>query len=135
MSSLQSESKYNLSLLLSYYLDKTFSEMFLHIGFEVFWADNRADTERIIMEKEPDLAIEWRHGEDDFPIRDLLRKHRRRTPVFLAMNWGSPLPDDPEEIGCTGYIDVPFKMMELMDLFYKALPERKRHLLKIGASC
>src|SRR5665811_188471 len=71
-----------------------------------------------------------RHGEDDFPIRDLLRKHRRQTPVFLALNWGGPLPDDPEEIGCTGYIDCPFKMMELMDLFYKALPERKRALMK-----
>jgi len=129
MSSQQPVSKDNLSLLLPYYLDKTFSEIFREIGFEVFWADNRADTEKVIIENEPDLAIEWRYGDDDFPIRDLLRKYRRRTPIFLALNWGGPLPD-PGEIGCTGYIDVPFKMMELMDLFYKALPERKRSLVK-----
>ncbi len=84
------------------------------------------------MENEPDLAIEWRHGDHDFPIRDLLRKHGRRTPIILALNWGGPLPDDPTKIGCAGYLDVPCKLREALSLFYKVLPaSKKRGLMKI----
>lgn len=118
-----------ISLLLPYRLEHIFSDLFRDLGFEVFWADNREETEKIIMENEPDLAIEWRYGDDDFPIRDLLRKHGRQTSVILALNWGGPLPDDPREIGCVGYANVPFKIEELTGLFYKVLPDRKKHIL------
>jgi len=106
-----------ISLLLPYYLDPTFGEIFQDFGFKVFWADNRADTEKIILENEPDLAIEWRYGDDDFPIRDLLRKHGRRTPVILALNRGCPLPDDPRAIGCVGYWKLS-DLRGLICLFY-----------------
>ena len=41
MSSQESSDKDSLSLLLPYYLDKTFSELYRKIGFEVLWADNK----------------------------------------------------------------------------------------------
>jgi len=122
--------KDSISLLLPYYLIYHFAELFRILGFEVFWANNPEDTEKIIIEKEPDLAIEWQHGDDDFPIRDLLRKHGRRTPVILALNWRrDSLPDDPKEVGCAGYLDVPFRCREVMGMFYKVLPASKKHSL------
>lgn len=122
--------KDSISLLLPYYLIYHFAELFRIFGFQVFWADNREDTEKIIMEKEPDLAIEWRPGDDDFPIRDLLRKHGRRTPVILALNWHrDSLPDDPKEVGCAAYIDIPFRCQQVMSLFHKVLPVSKKHSL------
>lgn len=120
----------SLSLLLPYYLHDGFAVIFRDIGFEVFWAGNREDTEKIIMENEPDLAIEWQHGPDDFPIRDLLRRYGRWTPVILALNWNGSLPDDTKEIGCVGCVNVPWNLRELMDLFYKALPDRKKRVLR-----
>lgn len=122
-----------ISLLLPYYLDDVFAGIFREVGFEVFWADNQEDTEKIIKDNEPDLAIEWRHGDEDFPIRDLLRKHGRQTSVILALNWlRDPPPDDPAEIGFVGYLDVHFPLRELLSLCYKVLPASKRHgLLKM----
>jgi hypothetical protein len=118
----------SISLLLPYYLDEIFVELFQDDGFEVLWGGNREQTEKIIMENMPDLAIEWRHGDDDFPIRDLLRKHGRQTPVILALNWGGPLPDDPREIDCAGYWKMS-DLRQLMSLFYDVLPQEKRHIL------
>ncbi|MEE8300717.1 MAG: hypothetical protein V3R28_05395 [Desulfatiglandales bacterium] len=124
----------SISLLLPYYLDDAFAGIFRQVGFEVFWADNREDIEKIIKANEPDLAIEWRNGDDDFPIRDLLRKHRRRTSVILALNWlRDPPPDDPTEIGFVGYLDAHFPFRELISLCYKVLPASKRHgLMKMS---
>jgi len=122
--------KDSISLLLPYYIDYVFAELFRDVGFEVLWSDNREDTEKIVKDNEPDLAIEWQHGNDDFPIRDLLRKHGRQAPVILAINWNrDPLPDDSTEIGCVGYLDVPFQLRKLMSLCYKVLPASKKHKL------
>jgi hypothetical protein len=46
-----------LSLLLSYYLDPIFSDVFGDIGFEVLWAGNRHGTEKIIMQRDHERAI------------------------------------------------------------------------------
>ena len=73
-----------ISLLLPYYLDDVFAGIFREVGFEVFWADNQEDTENIIRDNEPDLAIEWRHGDGDFPgprIRDLGRQAGVPGPI------------------------------------------------------
>ena len=121
--------KDKISLLLPYYLDHNFSDLFQDYGFRVFWASKREDAEKIVAENEPDIAIEWQYGPNDYPIRDMLRKYGRRTPVILALNWNNLLPhDDPREIGYAGYCDVPFNLDELMSLFYKVLPDRKKLL-------
>ena len=38
-----------MSLLLPYYIDRIFVELFRDVGFEVLWADNREETEKITM--------------------------------------------------------------------------------------
>ena len=125
--------KGSISLLLPYYLGDLFREIFKEAyGFEVFWERNSEDTEQLIIEHEPDLAIEWQWGPNDFPKRDLLRKDRRKTPVFLARNWGDPLalPDDPNDIDCAGYLPVPFNLKEITGQFCRVLPDRKKSLFK-----
>ena len=123
------DSPNSISLLLPYYWGVEMTSIYRQLGFRVFWADHSPEiTEIVIKDIEPDLAIEWQHGPNDFPIRGLLRKHGRRTPVILALNWGGPLPDDPREIGCAGYWK-PSDLRELMGLFYDALPQEKKHIL------
>jgi len=120
-----------ISLLLPYYLDEIFVDIYQDVGFEVLWADNREETEKIIMENEPDLAMEWQRGPYDFPIRDLLTKYGRRTPVILLLNWNGSLPEgveDVKEVGCAGYAN-PFKMDEIIGQFLNVLPQEKRHIL------
>jgi hypothetical protein len=128
MSSQESSDKNSLSLLLPYYLDKTFSELYRKIGFEVLWANNRADTERIIMENTPDLALEWQRERFDFPIRDLLRKYEKSTPVILLLNWNGSLPNDTKGIGYAGCAN-PSNLPEILEQLHKALPDEKKALL------
>lgn len=118
-----------ISLLLPYYLDETFSEAFQDLGLRVLGGHSRETTKRVVMENEPDVAIEWQHGRNDFPIRDLLREYRRKTPVVLSLNWNGSLPDNFEELGYMGYVNVPFKTSELLRFFYRVLPDRKRSIL------
>ena len=123
----------SITLLLPYYSGDMFRDIFQAMyGFEILWTDNPVDTEQLIIKHEPDLAIEWQHGPDDFPIRDFLRKHGRRTPVFLSRNWGDPLalPDDPKDIDCAGYLSVPFTVEETAGQFYRILPDSKKSRLK-----
>ena len=128
MSSQESSDKNSLFLLLPYYLDKTFSDLYRKIGFEVLWADNRIDTERIIMENTPDLALEWQHERFDFPIRDLLKKYERPTPVILLLNWNGSLPNDTKCRGYAGYAN-PSNLPQILEQLYKALPDGKKPLL------
>jgi hypothetical protein len=107
-----------ITLLLPYYFDAGMTSVFEGIGFRVLWSDcNPQKTEELIMDTEPDLAIEWQWREDDFPIRDLLRKHRRKTPIVLSLNWNNTLPDNFNELGYAAYIQVPMKMGHIMDIF------------------
>lgn len=120
-----------ISLLLPYYLDESFLKIFQNIGFRVLWADSQETTEVTIMENEPDLAIEWQHGPDDFPIRDLLKKHGRETPVILLLNWSPQLhADDFEELGYAGCVNVPYKLGKLMRLFHRHLTDGKKSVLE-----
>ena len=122
------KSEGSISLLMPYYLDDTIIRIFREIGFEIFWADNAKDTEEIIIDNEPDLAIEWQHGSDDFPIRDLLRKHGRKTPVILLLNWNGSMPGDLKNIDCAGFSE-PSDIRGIIAQFFKALPHKKKGLL------
>ena len=105
------------TLLLSFRLDKQFADLFRAVGFRVLWAGNAAETEKMVAQGEPDLAIEWQAGPQDFPVRDLLRKYGRNIPVFCALNWNNrPPAQNPEEVGCAGYLLVPFELEELFAL-------------------
>lgn len=106
------------SLLLPYYLEKIFSLVFEELGLKVFWSDDRETTKHLILDNEPDLAIEWQHGVLDYPIRDLLRKHGRQTPVVLALNYQYRENVDQEKEGIAGLADIPFIIEDLMKQFF-----------------
>ncbi len=121
-----------ISILLPYYWWSEMPEIFESIGFKILWPDyeevsqRRIETENLAMDNEPDLAIDWQWGPYDFPIRDLLRRYGKNTPVFLARNWNGTLPDNLYEIGYAGYLNVPFKIREMFSVFYKVLPDKRK---------
>lgn len=132
---MRNDEKQTMSILLPYYWWEDIAKTLEMFGFKIFWSDypevfrRKTEIEKLVMDNDPDLAIEWRWGINDFPIRDLLKKYGRSTPVLLARNLRTPLPNDPHEIGCAGYLNVPFKLGEMLSGFYKALPDRKKPLL------
>jgi len=138
MTILKQKSEQSISLLLPYYWWDELPRIVESLGFKLFWSNKpevsqrRIEAEKLVLENEPDLAIEWQWGEDDFPIRDLLRKYGRSTPVILALNWSGQLPNEPGEIGYDGYLDVPFKIKEMLNVFYRALPEKNKHAFVDG---
>jgi len=107
-------------------------EIFESIGFKILWPDyedvsqRRIETENLAMDNDPDLAIDWQWGPDDFPILNLLRKYGKKTPVFLARNWNGKIPDNLYEIGYAGYLNVPFKIREMLSVFYNVLPDKRK---------
>ena len=126
-----------ISLLLPYYLSGSiFPELFECLGFDVFCAggpdlrDSIIETEDYVSLHQPDLALEWQRGPDDFPIHDLLKKYNRQTPVFLMLNWNRQLPADPKLIDYAGYLPVPLNMNDFISQFYAALPGGKRKVFE-----
>ena len=132
-----------ITILLSSYLGECFFEIFKSLGFNVLW-EGRQNREDIINHHCIDLAIEWQHGERDFPVRDFLKKHHHEeTKIFLALNWDGKLPNDFEKLGFTGFLEVPFVVDEMMVKFGNVKPNKdgdgimgnevKEFALSIGA--
>jgi CheY-like chemotaxis protein len=126
-----------ISLLLPYYFaDSKFPELFEGMGFDVFCSGGPElkgriiETEDYVSRQQPDLALEWQRGPDDFPIHDLLKKYDRQTPVFLILNWNGRLPTDLQKIDYAGYLPLPLKPEEFISQFYTALPGGKRKVFE-----
>lgn len=99
-------------ILLSHYLDEMFQDLFSHLGFETIWARDLKTLERLASEKEIDIALEWQHGEYDFPVRDMLKRIGKEVPLFMCRNWRRGIWMDPQKLRSYGYIaalDVPFR--------------------------
>jgi len=120
-----------ISLLLPYYLDECFRHLFERIGFSVIHSYERDLVEEAIRSTHIDIALEWQHGREDYPIRDLLRKYSKSAPILLFLNWDGQFPHDFSSLGYDGYLDLSRGMDELMRKFYKALPESKRPILRV----
>ena len=121
----------SISLLLPYYLDEAFRYLFERIGFSVIHSYKRELVEEAVRSAHIDIALEWQHGRDDYPIRDLLRKYSRRAPILLCLNWDGQFPPNFLSQGYQDYLDVPFGTDELMRKFYRVLPESRRPILKV----
>jgi hypothetical protein len=72
-----------------------------------------------------DVALEWQHGPEEYPIRDILRKNKRDVPVLLCLNWNEKFPPNFDEIGYADYLNLPFCLIELMQKITKVLLNNK----------
>jgi len=125
------ESRRNITLLLPYYfIGDAFAILFDNLGFKVSCSKNAQDTLRIVRSSQFDLAIEWQHGDEDFPIRDVLKAFGRNTSVFLALNWNNKAPANLEELGYAGTLVVPFDSVEMRHKFLEKLPLTRRDLFR-----
>jgi len=124
------ESSKSITLLLPFYLHEGFILLFNSMGFSVIHSYNSEVVEKEIKQFHVDLALEWQHGPEDYSIRDLLRRCNKNVPIFLILNWNGQLPPNFPSLGYQDYLNVPWKIEELMSKFYEALPESKKPILK-----
>jgi DNA-binding response OmpR family regulator len=114
------------SILLPFYLYDSFRKLFQEVfGFSVLWVNNKSEIEEIVKQAKIDVALEWQHGPDDYPIRDILRKYNKNVPIFLCLNWNGKLPSNFETLGYTDYLNVPFHYEELIQKLRKVLHDKR----------
>jgi len=116
------KSSKTITLLLPYYLHEGFISLFNAMGFAVVHSPQAETLEREIKECPIDLAIEWQHGPKDYPLRNLLKKHKKSIPILLSLNWNGSVPPDFPSLGYQDYLNVPWKFNELKSKLY---PVRK----------
>ena len=120
------ESSKTITLLLPWYLVETFIHFFNSMGFSVIHSYSPEILEREINQFHIDLALEWQHGPQDYPIRDLLRKCKKKVPIFLSLNWNGRVPSNFSNLGYQDYLSVPWEIDELLGKFCEVLPESKK---------
>ncbi len=125
------ECSQSISLLLPYYLDGIFRWTLEKIGFSVIHSCNKDVLEKAIRTAHIDIALEWQHGQEDYPIRDLFRKYNKDVPMLLCLNWNGLLPPDFPSMGYQDYLDVPWTIAELMRKCCRVLPESKKPALNV----
>ncbi len=117
MTVLKQQSEQKLFLIHPYYWDAEFPNLFEYMGFRIFWSKHpdmiqkRKETEEFVQENNPALALERQHGEDDFPIRDLLQKYDKETPVILILNWEAFIQHNHKENRVACYLRSPFNFL------------------------
>lgn len=119
-----------ISILLPYYLGQSFCATWEADGFRPVWAENAEELQKIAATAEIDLAIEWQYRDWDFPVRDLLRKLRKNTPMFLCLNWRVNPASDIRAIGYADSLEVPFNEDEMTTKFLAALPNHRHTAFK-----
>jgi hypothetical protein len=101
------------------------------MGFSVIHSYKKDVVEEAIRTAHIDIALEWQHGREDHPIRDLLRKHNKNVPILLYLNWDGQFPPNFSSLGYQDYLNLPPTIDELMSKFYKVLPESKKPILRV----
>ncbi len=119
------------TLLLPWYLVSVFSEIFEHIGFRVLWSETPEELHRMLDGAAIDIALEWQHGPDDYPVRDLLRARGVDVPIFLCLNWRKRPPGDLRDLGYVGWLRVPFQVLPMLRLFMMALPAERGPAMEV----
>ncbi|MBM4305951.1 MAG: hypothetical protein FJ123_04350 [Deltaproteobacteria bacterium] len=116
------KSSKTITILLPYYLHEGFISFFNAMGFAVVHSPRAEALEKDITQHPFDLAIEWQHGPKDYPIRNLLKKHKKSIPILLSLNWNGSVPNNFPSLGYQDYLNVPWKINELKS---KLHPVRK----------
>ena len=125
----KTRSQNGLCLLLPFYFDYFYVDLFLEFGFHTLWSESVGELKRLIKRYHIDVAIEHQRGERDFPIRELLMREGKEVPMLLALNWTGHAPSDLRELGYRGTLTVPFDPTELLAKFFDVLPTERRHLI------
>ncbi len=116
-------------LLLSPRLDYLFSVLFKDMGFDVLWAENLEETEKLLKRTKPDIAIEWQGHAKDYSLLNLTHKYWKETSVLLCLNWNRKIPRDFPKLTYSGFLSCPIKLQELFEEMYALLTPSKRNLL------
>jgi hypothetical protein len=118
------------NLLLPFYHFTDEMSIFDDMGFLTIHSN---DSEKLIENLQMwqvDIAIEWQHSENDFPVRDFLRKEGKNVPVFLCDNLGKLIPTNASEAGYMDTLIVPFQAKEIKEKFFRVLPRIKRAIFE-----
>lgn len=105
-----------LTILLSPHLNANFQELFKCLGFDVVWAADLDELRKLASENKIDIALEWQWGENDFPVRDMLRQIGKQVPLIMSRNYRRW--NDETQLKAYGYdvaIDVPFTVADLIE--------------------
>ncbi len=108
----KSASNSQLTILLPYYLDRSFKDLLIAMNYNVLWANNRNDLIKLAMNNDFDIALEWQHGPDDFPIKDILNFINKDLPVLLCLNWNNTVIENYKTKGYADYLNVPWSLNE-----------------------
>ena len=99
------------TILLPYYLDELF-KVILSRKYNILWANNRKELIKLAVNNDFDIALEWQHGPEDFPIKDILNFLNIDTPVLLCLNWNNKVVESYKEKGYVDCLNVPMKLDE-----------------------
>lgn len=119
-----------ITVLLPYYPDIAFAAIFESFGFDVLSGRGLQGLCGLAETCTFDVAIEWQHGPQDFPMRDVLRGIRRPEPVLLSLNWNGSPPANFARLGYAGTLAVPFDIDNVRQEFAAVLPPERAELLR-----
>jgi CheY-like chemotaxis protein len=113
-----------------HWFDNNFAVLFEIEGYRSLWSHDENELEEMVRTNDVDIAIEWQWAEQDFPIRDMLRRLSKNAPVFLALNWNGKTAKNFSDLGYAGTLQVPFDEDELRQKFFQVLSPIKMAIFR-----
>lgn len=115
----ESISKYQKTILLPYYLDRVFKSLLTKMQYNVLWANNRDDIIKLGVNNNFDIALEWQHGINDYPIRDILNFINKDVPIMLCLNWNGNVIENYKANGYVDCLSIPWNIEEFREKIKK----------------
>jgi hypothetical protein len=106
----------NVSLLLSCYVDETMTDLCKFKGLRVFWDSTPAGMEELVRDQEFDIALELPPQSNQYPLRDIVLKYRKKTKIILCLRQEA-MPSEFEfrRAGFHAVIAAPFDLPQLLN--------------------
>jgi DNA-binding NtrC family response regulator len=121
-----------IKVLLPYYLNSGFKDIFENLGFRVFWSEDMHEAEDFIKNEQIDIAFEWQRGRMDFPLKNIIKKYNKKIPIILCLNWDGELPGDIHDLGYIDSLNIPIKNEDLFKIVEKFLDDRQKKILRVS---
>ncbi|MFC1462961.1 hypothetical protein ACFLQU_05070 [Verrucomicrobiota bacterium] len=113
------------TVLIPAYLDSVFADIFRAIGCNTVWAATWEELRELAIQSDIDIAFEWRHGDTDFPVRDMLREIGKDVLLVMYRNWPGLTDEELHRHGYSAIIPMVPKLDELVPLMEKLVAERR----------